>query len=129
MGTSSPKISVAYAQKCAHESLTGFPPRLTESYLAFAAQGDAANLDAAVLGVLNFYLATKPNVSIEQLPGTTRLIEDLGCDSLTMMDTVFMVETLFDIKLADADLTNIATLDDLRTLLRKHVHAEAKSTA
>jgi acyl carrier protein len=31
-------------------------------------------------------------------------MEDLGCDSLTMVDTLFLAESLFDIRLADYEL-------------------------
>jgi acyl carrier protein len=82
-----------------------------------------------VLGILNFYLAAKPASPLEEMAGTTRLVEDLGCDSLTMMDTVFMVETVFDLKLEDADLAKLVTIDDLRELLRRRVSAAGKASA
>ncbi|HTZ21058.1 MAG TPA: acyl carrier protein [Opitutaceae bacterium] len=115
-------INAAEAKKRAQETLVGFPPRVTAAYVEFAEKGDLANLDVVVLGVLHFYLAKKPKESLDTLPGSTRLIEDLGCDSLTMMDTVFMVESLFDIKINDNELPNLATLDDLRRHLRQLVH-------
>ena len=126
---SSLMISAPIAQTRIKDSLVGFPPRVTSAYLAFAEHGDPANLDIVVLGVLQFYLAKKPPGSLEDMPGTTRLIEDLGCDSLTMMDTVFMVETLFDIKLDDAELTKLVTLDDLRAHLRRNVQGSAAPVA
>lgn len=112
-------ITPADAKKRAAESLVGFPPRVVNAFLAFAENGDPVNLDVVVLGVVYFYLAKKPPTSLEALPGTTRLVEDLGCDSLAMLDTVFMVESLFDIKLDDAELARISTLDDLRNHLRR----------
>lgn len=111
-------ISVAAAQKHVQEILAGFPPRVTAAYLAFAETGDAAQFDIAVLGVLHFYLAKKPEVPLDAMPATTRLVEDLGCDSLTMMDTVFMLETIFEIKINDNDLFRLSTLDELRTHIR-----------
>jgi acyl carrier protein len=122
-------INAPVAQKRVQESLVGFPPRVTSSYLAFAESGDLANLDVVVLGVLQFYLAKKPAVPLEEMAGTTRLVEDLGCDSLTMMDTVFLVETLFDIKLDDTELTQLGTLDELRAHLRRHVQGHTASAA
>ncbi len=107
------------AQKRIRESLVGFPPNVIDSYSAFATSGDLSSLDIVVRGVLYFYLAKKPQDSIEALPGSTRLVEDLGCDSLTMMDTVFMVESLLDVKIDDAELVEIRTLDDLRSHLRQ----------
>lgn len=116
-------ISVPFAQKCVQELLAGFPGEVISSYLAFAEKGDRERLDATVLGVLNFYLAEKPNAPLVDMPGNTRLVEDLGCDSLTMMDTVFMVEAVLDVKLDDAELSKLLTLDDLRDLLRRKIQA------
>ena len=121
--------SPAEAQKRADESLVGFPPRIVESYLAFAKNGESSCLDVVVLGVLQFYLAKKPKEPLDALAGTTRLVEDLGCDSLTMMDTVFMVESLLDIKIDDTELARMATLDELRGYIRHQVKNSAPSAA
>jgi acyl carrier protein len=100
------------------ESLVGFPASTIAAYREYGSEGKEEDLDAVVLGVLQFYLAKKPGTPLESLPGSTRLIEDLGCDSLTMMDTVFMTETLFDVKIDDTELAQLATLDDLKGLFR-----------
>lgn len=114
-------INPTTAQDRARETLVGFPQHIKAAYLAFAEGGDPVCLDVVVLGVLQFYLAQKPKESLDAMPGSTRLIEDLGCDSLTMMDTVFMVESLFEIKIDDSELPLIVTLDDLRDHLRRLV--------
>ena len=121
--------SLAEAQKRANESLVGFPPRIVEAYLAYAKGGEASSLDVVVLGVLQFYLAKKPKEPLDSLPGTTRLIEDLGCDSLTMMDTIFMVELLLDIKIDDTELARMATLDELRGYVWRQVKNGAPAPA
>jgi acyl carrier protein len=112
-------ITPAQAQKNIQESLDGFPQRITAAYLVFAESGDLASLDLVAMGVLEFYLARKPENPLDELPGSTRLVDELGCDSLTMMDTVFMMETLFNIKLEDSELPKIITLDDLRAHLTR----------
>lgn len=114
-------LDPATAEKRAQESLAGFPAPIIDAYRAFAVAGDLHALDTVVLGVLHFYMAKKPAGTLDGLPGTTKLADDLGCDSLTMMDTVFMVESLFDIKIDDSELVQIVTLDDLRAKLRQHV--------
>lgn len=121
-------INSVDAQKRIRETLVGFPPSIIAAYLAFSYGGDVVNLDIVVLGVLYFYLAKKPAVTLDALPGKTRLIEDLGCDSMTMLDTVFMVETLFDVRIDDQELTQLVTLDDLRLHLRRLVKAGSPSS-
>lgn len=106
--------SLADAPQRAKEHLVGFPPEITASYLAFASTGERARLDEVVLGLLYFYLAKRPEAPLTTMPGSTRLREDLGVDSLTMIDIVFLAENLFAIKLVDEVLSRITTLDELR---------------
>ena len=122
-------IPPAEAQLNADEKLNGFPPAVAESYLAFAESGDVSCLDRVVLGVLQFYLAKPPAQPLVELPGATRLVEDLGCDSLTMVDTLFLAESLFNIKLADDELARVATLDDLRGHFQRHIAGHPVLTA
>ena len=120
-------ISVADAQLRAEQNLQGFPPALSKAYLDFAETGDLARLDEVVLGVLAFYLAKPPSAPLATLPGDTRLIEDLGCDSLTMADLLFISETLLGLTLVDAEIAGITTLDQLRGHFRRAVTASATS--
>ncbi len=114
-------IDSSVARERARESFAGFPDGVKSAYLAFAETGDSAALDTVVFGVLQFYLPKKPAGQVAALPGSTRLIDDLGCDSLTMLDMVFMAEGLFGIKIDDSDLPKIVTLEDLRSHLRRLV--------
>jgi hypothetical protein len=122
-------ISSSDARQRVQENLTGFPPAVTDAYLAFADTGDLSRLDDVVLGVLQFYLAKPPAVPLTAMPGSTRLVADLGCDSLTMIDVMFLAETLLGIKLADDELTRIETLDQLRAHFRGRITEAGKTAA
>jgi acyl carrier protein len=101
------------AQERATNHLVGFPPAITDAYLSYAVSGDPSFLRPVVLGILEFHLAQAPAQPLADMPGSTRLVEDLGCDSLTMVDTLFLAETLFAIRLADDELARVTTLDEL----------------
>ena len=116
-------ISSSDARLRVQENLTGFPQPVIDAYLAFADTGDLARLDQVVLGVLQFYLAKPPAAPLATLPGSTRLIADLGCDSLTMIDVMFLAENILGIKLADDELARIETLDELREHFRRRMTA------
>ncbi len=122
-------LNAAVTQKRLQETLVGFPPEVTAAYVGFAETGAQKSLDVVVLGVLQFYLAKKPTTPLAVLPGSTRLVEDLGCDSLTMMDLVFAAESLFDIDINDTELASIATLNDLREHIRRLVMGNASKAA
>jgi acyl carrier protein len=122
-------ISPSDARQRVQENLTGFPKSVVDAYLAFADSGDVAQLDEVVLGVLQFYLAKPPPAPLATLPGTTKLIADLGCDSLTMIDVMFLAESLLGIKLADDELVKIETLDELRAHFRQRMSMGTAPTA
>jgi acyl carrier protein len=114
-------ITVTEANQRAREKFVGFPPEIADDYVSFVEGRDPNLLRRVVLGVLQFYLAKPPAKPLMELSGSTRLLEDLGCDSLTMVDTLFMAESLFDIRLADDELSRVTTLDDLVEHFRQHV--------
>ena len=114
-------IDFQSASARAKDQLTGFPPDLIEGYLSYSRTGEYTHLDTLILGMLEFYLSIPPSQHLSQMPGSTRLIQDLGCDSLAMVETLFMVESLFDIRLTDDEMSRILTLDDLRQHLRSHI--------
>lgn len=122
-------ISLTDARRRVQENLTGFPKPVVDAYLGFAETGNVARLDEVVLGVLQFYLAKPPPAPLSSMPGATRLVADLGCDSLTMIDVMFLSENLLDIKLADDELTKIETLDELRAHFRRRMSAESAPAA
>jgi acyl carrier protein len=122
-------ISSSDARLRVQENLTGFPPTVVDAYLAFADTEDFTRLDQVVLGVLQFYLAKPPPAPLATLPGSTRLIADLGCDSLTMIDVMFLAENLLGIKLADDELARIETLDELREHFRRRMSAPSRPAA
>ncbi len=114
-------ISPTEAKERAETNLAGFPPAITEAYLDFAGTADPAMLRPVVLGILEFHLARPPEEPLIALPGSTRLVEDLGCDSLTMVDTLFLAESLFSIRLGDDELAKVTTLDELMEHFRQHI--------
>jgi acyl carrier protein len=122
-------ISATDARQRVQENLTGFPSAVVDAYLAFADTADPARLDEVVLGVLQFYLAKPPPAPLVTMPGSTRLVADLGGDSLTMIDVMFLAENLLGIKLADDELAQIETLDQLREHFRRRMAAVAKPAA
>ena len=85
-----PRTSPADVRQHAQETLRGLPQKIAENYIEFAETGNLTRLDEVVLGVLEFYLATPPPQPLIELTGSTRIVQDLGCDSLTMLDMVFL---------------------------------------
>jgi 3-hydroxyacyl-[acyl-carrier-protein] dehydratase len=67
--------------------------------------------------VLQDFLPAKRATSLVGLPGGTRLIDDLGCDSLSIVEMIFMLEDLFGIRIANDEIVEVRTLDELRAFV------------
>jgi acyl carrier protein len=114
-------IPQAEAQRRANAELAGFPVSIIEAYVDFTQNGDVVLLRYFVLGIMQFYLARPPQLPLSELPGSTRLVEDLGCDSLTIIDMLFLVERLLEIRLSDDELTRATTIDGLVELFHGRI--------
>ena len=90
------------------------------------AEGDLANLDPVLIAILEDYIPRLPAVPLAQLPGSTRLVDDLGFDSLAITEVVFFTEDLFGITITNEEIVQVRSLDDLREFIRRKVAAPAK---
>lgn len=98
--------------------LRGFPEAAIDACRRFEDTGSLAAFDEALSRIVQHHLDKPPATDVASLPGSTRLVEDLGLDSLTMVEMVFLFEDLFSTKIPPEDLTKVVTLEDLRTLLK-----------
>jgi acyl carrier protein len=51
-------------------------------------------------------------------PDDTRLVDDLGFDSLATIETVFFIEDLFQISVSNDEIMTVRTVGDLRRFLK-----------
>ena len=105
------------------QQLRGFSEETIANGLALRAGHDPALLPSFLFGILCFFLpaGTSPP---ETLPSDdTRLREELGLDSLSMAEAMFKIEELFDIRIENAELAEVSTLDDARCLLMEKLSA------
>lgn len=98
----------------------------------------AATIDAAILyrqsresnlvprivfGILQRYLPSGANVDVQSAPPGTRLMEDLGLDSLTMLEVVLSIEEVLRIRIENEELKSIRTLGHLHDFIHHKVGA------
>lgn len=58
-------------------------------------------------------LASQLNIEKAKLVPNARLIEDLGADSLDMVEMLMLVEEEFGISIPDDDAMNLKTVEDI----------------
>lgn len=109
------------------EKVRQLPAPAQAALRAFQANRDAAALDPLVFAVLEYYAPRRPDRPMAELPGTSRLIDDFGFDSLSITELVFFFEDLFEIRISNEEIRAVRSLDDLRTFVRAKVTARATS--
>lgn len=100
-----------------------------DSILKFRKEGDTTVVITAVHGIIERYLPAEHSGPLQERPDSIRLIEDLGIDSLTMLEIVMSIEEALDFRIDDNDARNIRTLGDVRSYVDDRVHNRPVSLA
>lgn len=116
-----PAIAPVPVPNYREESIRHLPEPARAAFARFTAGGDPAALDPVVLAILEDFIPKTPVQSLAELPGDTRLIDDLGFDSLAITEVVFFTEDLFGITITNEEIIRVRTLDDLRGFIHLKV--------
>lgn len=119
--SSSPTEKSASTSKA--DAIRHLPPEAQVAFLKFEADGDVAALDPVIAAILEDYIPRKTEKPLAEFPGDTRLMDDLGFDSLAITEVVFFTEDLFGIRIANEEIIQVRTLDDLRGFVRAKISA------
>ncbi len=93
-----------------------------EAASRFRQTGDAEHLPAIVLGVIARYVEPDLRAKLKNPDDGLGLIEDLGIDSLTMMQIVLLVEDVLRVSINNEELCHLRTLGDVRQFIESKVH-------
>ena len=67
------------------------------------------------------FLVEDLEIEEEKIEGGARLKEDLGIDSLEVVDVVVLVEDQFGYKMKPEDFKELHTLDQFTTFIQDHI--------
>ncbi len=59
-----------------------------------------------------------PNIDIEDIVSEASLIDDLGADSLTIVELVMSMEEMFEIEIDDDDAEKLVTVQDVINFIK-----------
>jgi 3-hydroxyacyl-[acyl-carrier-protein] dehydratase len=104
------------------ESFKRNSPATVEAIVRFRKEHDAGSVIVIVNGIIERYLKLEPGETLADRPDSTRLGEDLGIDSLTMLEIVMAIEEALDFRIEDAEARSIRTLGDVRRYVDDRVH-------
>ncbi len=84
-----------------------------EAIFEFRETGSVSLLPTIVVGIIERFLEPEIRPKIKEGDGSLKLIDDLGIDSLTMMEIVVLVEDSLALSIDNDELRDLRTIDDV----------------
>ena len=106
------------------EALKRCSPQTCEAALRFRATGDFIELPVIVRGVIERFVDHEHRWRLQSPTPDLRLIEDLGIDSLTMMEIVMLAEEALPISISNDDLRHLRTLGEVERFIASKLRGE-----
>lgn len=108
----------AALKRCSQQTL--------EAAIRYRETGDGAALPMVVTGIIDRYTTSEAEIDLASAPDDTRLIEDLGIDSLTMLEIVLTIEEALGIRIQNEELGEIMTLGAVKRFISEKVKGGGK---
>ncbi|MDR0351899.1 MAG: hypothetical protein LBI02_00575 [Opitutaceae bacterium] len=99
------------------ESLKRCSPVTVEAALAFRATRDPAFVPAIVIGIVERFVEPDLRPKLKGGADDVRLIDDLGIDSLTMMEIVILTEEVLQVQIHNDELRNLRSIGDVKVFI------------
>ncbi|MEX1117815.1 MAG: phosphopantetheine-binding protein [Terrimicrobiaceae bacterium] len=92
-------------------------PETLEAILKFRLEGDSSVVPIIVFGIIEREATAKSAEALASATEDSRFLEDLGIDSLTMLEIVLGIEEALNVKIEDSELRGILTIGDVNRFL------------
>ncbi len=99
------------------EALKRCSPATFDAACQFRRTGQARYLTTVIVGVIERYVEREFRAKLQEPDDRLQLVEDLGIDSLTMMEIVLLAEDVLQISVSNEELTQLRTLGDVRQFI------------
>jgi acyl carrier protein len=106
------------------EALKRCPPSTYEAARRFRVTGDCAELSVIIRGVIERFVERDRRAQLHTAGPGLRLIEDLGIDSLTMMEIVMLAEEALPLSISNEDLRHLRTLGEVEQFITSKLHGQ-----
>jgi 3-hydroxyacyl-[acyl-carrier-protein] dehydratase len=116
---SSPDDSTPEDDPVLRDALKRCSPATYYAACKFKQSGQTADLDVVVLGIMERFLDRELRSKLSGASDSLRLREDLGLDSLTMMEIVMIAEEVLSITVSNEELTALRTIGDVQAFIRE----------
>lgn len=99
------------------ESLKRCSPATIEAAIAYRRTHEASHLPAVIIGIIERFVEPDLRGRLKEADDELRLVEDLGIDSLTMMEIVILVEDVLQMQINNEDLRSLRTVGDIKVFI------------
>ncbi|MCC5023510.1 MAG: acyl carrier protein [Candidatus Synoicihabitans palmerolidicus] len=99
------------------QSLKRCRPEVTTATFQYRDSGDTSLRPLILTGVIERFVEPELRSRLTNPDDTLRLREDLGLDSLTMMEIVLLTEDVFRINITAYELRHLCTLGQIKTFV------------
>jgi 3-hydroxyacyl-[acyl-carrier-protein] dehydratase len=93
-------------------------PETLAAAIRFREQGDQTAIANVVYGLIELYQPATAKLPLKDANDDTRLSEDLGLDSLSLLEMVFAIEGVLKIHVESEQLREVRTIGKLNQFLR-----------
>jgi 3-hydroxyacyl-[acyl-carrier-protein] dehydratase len=101
------------------ETLKRCSPATYYAACKFRKTGHGDDLQAVILGVVERFVERDLRPKLQLASDKLRLSEDLGIDSLTMMEIVMIAEEVLRISVSNDELTHLRTLGEVQRFIEE----------
>jgi acyl carrier protein len=111
------------------EGLRRCSPETVAAAIRYRERGDLDAVPEVVFGILARYQPATAPVKLADATDDMRLIEDIGLDSLTLLEIVMSIEEVLKVRIENEELRELSTLGRLNEFLRAKINGTGKPSA
>ena len=116
--TMNPQNFTPEEEEALRESLKRCSPETIEKAVELRKTGNAELAGDVVIGIIERFLEPDKREILKNATDDTRMVDDLGLDSLTMVEIVLAVEEAVDTSIDNEDVQKIHTLGDIKSYIK-----------
>jgi len=105
------------AEQELREQLKRCSPETLQAAIRYRITRDADGVSVIVLGIIERFLDPELRPRLRDGGDDLRIFDDLGIDSLTMVEVVMLVEEVLQIKINNDELRDLRTIGDIKTYI------------
>ncbi len=100
------------------ENLKRCSPETIEKAVEFRKTGNPEIVGDVVLGIIERFAEPDKKELLKNAPDSLKMVDDLGLDSLTMMEIVLAVEDAVGMGIDNEDVQKIHTVGDIKSYIK-----------